>query len=432
MARRANGPELTSSGWKLVHFMLAAGVLVYVWRIHDVFTQLRPLRLAIVSMVVSIAAFAASPHVGRLPKVFSHPIVRYAFAILALMLASVPFSLYPGLAGRYIVDDHIKTLLLVVMLVASIRTFRDVERLVLVQLIGAGIYCYVILSRFSVGASGRLGNLIYYDSNDLGLLLACSLPFAVYMIGSSRKLGLRLLTIGLTAVFLVAIVKTGSRGGFLAVLAVGLFLLFRYNAVRFRTRALILAAATFGFSLIAGPQYWDSMRTMLNPKADYNWSGNNDAGRMEVWKRGMGYMADRPILGVGVRNFTVAEGTISPIASRQDYGVGVKWSAAHNSFVEIGAELGVPGLILFVLLLWSGLAALRRIARSAAAAGWDRVESLAQAFEGSLVAYLVAGFFLSQAYSAYLYITLGVITGFSLVIRAALKQQRSGGRFRHA
>ena len=76
-----------------------------------------------------------------------------------------------------------------------------------------------------------------------------------------------------------------------------------------------------------------------------------DEGRIQIWQRGMGYMLDHPLLGVGAGNFPTAEGTISSIARNTPSWKGVRWSAAHNSFVEIGAELGVPGLILFLLTL---------------------------------------------------------------------------------
>ena len=71
-------------------------------------------------------------------------------------------------------------------------------------------------------------------------------------------------------------------------------------------------------------------------------------------------MMANPLLGVGPGNFQTAEGTLSPLAERQQYGVGVRWNAAHNSFVQIGAELGFPGLALFVAVIVSAFVALRR------------------------------------------------------------------------
>src|SRR5258708_33328068 len=96
----------------------------------------------------------------------------------------------------------------------------------------------------------------------------------------------------------------------------------------------------------------------ITSKDDYNHT--SETGRMQIWSRGIGYMLANPLLGVGPNNFPAAEGTLSPLAERQQYGIGVRWNAAHNSFVQIGAELGLPGLTLFVAVIASAFAALRR------------------------------------------------------------------------
>src|SRR2546426_7538451 len=42
-----------------------------------------------------------------------------------------------------------------------------------------------------------------------------------------------------------------------------------------------------------------------------------ESGRIEVWRRGVGYMLQSPILGVGPDNFQTAEGRLSPFANRR-------------------------------------------------------------------------------------------------------------------
>ena len=187
-------------------------------------------------------------------------------------------------------------------------------------------------------------------------------------------------------------------------------------------------------NIFGGEQYWAIMSTLLNPKADYNWSaseGGAETGRMEVWKRGMGYMRQRPVFGVGARNFSVAEGTISEQAAMQEYGKGFKWSEAHNSFVQVAAELGVFGLLSFLLQLWFAFKSLRIIQKKATGppAEVAGTRSLAQALTGSLIGYVVAGFFLSQGYSAFLYVILGMVVALYkvTVMTAAPPPRRAPG-----
>src|SRR2546422_9957228 len=88
----------------------------------------------------------------------------------------------------------------------------------------------------------------------------------------------------------------------------------------------------------------------------------------------------------------------------QQYGKGFKWSAAHNAFIEIGAEIGVLGLILFVALLVAAFRTLSAVRRGPS----DEATLVAQALTASLVGFVVTGMFLSQAYSANFYALLGM------------------------
>jgi O-antigen ligase len=122
-------------------------------------------------------------------------------------------------------------------------------------------------------------------------------------------------------------------------------------------------------------------------------------------------MAMHPVLGVGAFAFPSAEGALAPQAARGEFGIGFKWSEAHNSFIEIGAELGVMGLVLFVALLVSGVRTLSRIGGGPP----GPAAFLAQILTASLVTYVVSGFFLSAAYWTYLYVLLGMVLGLAKV-----------------
>ena len=89
--------------------------------------------------------------------------------------------------------------------------------------------------------------------------------------------------------------------------------------------------------------------------------------------------------------------------------MGVRWNAAHNSFVQIGAEVGIPGLVLFVLLIAGGFAALRAVARTRPSPACPI--QLTQTLTASLIGFVVGGFFLSLAYSEMLYTLVALAVG---------------------
>ena len=260
-----------------------------------------------------------------------------------------------------------------------------------------------------IGAEGRLGNLIFYDANDFALVVACSIPFAVYFARPGVGVAKRMFSLFAILLFVCMIIKSGSRGGFLGLIGVAVFTLIAFRAIPLRIRFGALVGGVMFFLAFASPTYWTMMRTLLHPANDPNMT--DPTGRKAIWKRGIGYMVAHPVLGVGAANFPEAEGTISEISRvYASQGAGLKWSTAHNSFVLVGAELGVSGMTVFVLMFARSLAQLRRIRQSREFPGTTATEvAFAQALMASLLAFCISGFFVSAAYFPYLYVTIGLV-----------------------
>jgi O-antigen ligase len=227
----------------------------------------------------------------------------------------------------------------------------------------------------------------------------------------AAAIGLVVLTLGF--------VWSGSRGGFIALAAVALFIVLRYSAIPLRWRLGATALVAIVVVATASDHYWEQMGTITSD-SDYNHT--SESGRLPIWHRGIGYMMANPLLGVGPNNFPAAEGTLSALAERQQYGIGVRWNAAHNSFVQIGAEVGLPGLALFVAVIASAFAALRRAGRAEAglASSGARRPPLTPALTASLIGFVVGAFFLSLAYSEMLYTLVALAVGLHKVTRDAV------------
>jgi hypothetical protein len=150
------------------------------------------------------------------------------------------------------------------------------------------------------------------------------------------------------------------------------------------------------------------MGTILRPQEDYNWF--DETGRLAVWRRGLGYIQSRPVLGLGVDGFRRAEREMSPIArERRAAGRGVPDLVAHNMFIHVAAELGLPALLAFVALLFSTARTLLRVQRSRDPTLADgRFSAFARALFASLIGFCVCGMFLSVAYFPYLQVVLGL------------------------
>jgi len=417
--RNAPGPR-----WDAVQIVLVASLLQQVWRLQDLFHWLRLWGLPIGLSVASLLLFALD-HDSRRRLRLDAPIVRIACGIFCLVVLSIPGSLYPGESFAFFIKEYWRAFLLLVLIAGSARTLLDVERVAAAQLAGAALFCVIVLSRYTVGTNGRLGELEDYDTNDLALVIVCTLPLAIYVFARSRQFVVRGAVLVAGACLMATLAKTGSRGGFVGLLAVMGYLAVFGRAVPVGKRLAAVAVTLLFLVTFASSRYWDMMQTILHPTSDYNWSGQGDIGRMELWKRGLGYMAAYPFLGVGASAYSSAEGTLAPQAARQEHGIGFKWSTAHNSFLEIGVELGVLGLVLFVAGFVSGFRTLARIGRGPP----GRAPLLAQTLGASLAGYAVSGFFLSAAYWPYLYALLGMIAALDTVAapHAAPRPARAAG-----
>jgi len=406
--------------WDPLLICLAVYVLTAVGRVHQLFVFLAPLHLILLSAGLAICLYIADGKpTRRFRLALQNRTTRCVLALAAWMALSIPGALWPGGAFMELTDEFGKIAAMYVLVVAAIRGFKDVERIAFIYLMAVGIYAAVVLSRFGVGGSQwRLGMLEYYDANDFATLAVMAVPLGVYFMVRPRPVWRRLVSAAAVVCLVVAFVWAGSRGGLLALLATGTFLLLRYRAIHVRWRILTAVLVSLVFGATASDTYWDKMKTIVKPKDDYNLTDKE--GRIQVWKRGIGYMLEHPVFGVGAGNFPTAEGTISPVA-RASVTRGVKWSVSHNSYVQVGAELGVPGLILFLYMLASAFRTLRAVQRVGPPPHPGERSSppaqLAQALAATLIAFMVGGFFLSLAYRDLLYVLLALAVGLGKGVR---------------
>jgi O-antigen ligase len=221
----------------------------------------------------------------------------------------------------------------------------------------------------------------------------------------------RLISLGSFLLGLLIIIKTGSRGGFIALTAVLVFFLFNRNAafnisVLHKGILVLLAIILFQFVDLDMGRF----RTILDYKDDYN--STSEEGRIAIWKSGLKMMATHPLTGVGFNQFPEGLGREKDARGLDS----AKWQAAHNSLVQIGAETGLFGFILFLILSFNAFRVFAGIARNGDGGGAElaRLGVLAQS---GFIGHFIAAMFLSQAYSIY--------WAFYIVLSAALSRLRT-------
>jgi O-antigen ligase len=247
-------------------------------------------------------------------------------------------------------------------------------------------------------------------------MLVVGFPMAMLLFRTSGPRG-KLLALTMMGLAGGAIAKSGSRGGMLGLFMVAVGTLVLLKEVRVSRRVVPILVAAVALAFVAPEGYWRQMATVLNPTEDYNW--DSTFGRRQVAIRGIGYMLRYPLFGVGVGLFGRAEGMLSDAT-------GGRYLAAHNSFIQAGAELGVTGLLLWVSLLLGSAVSIARLRRRMPES-WLRgtlderfLYNMALYHPLSLLGFATSSFFLSFAHEYPFFILAALSAGFYRAIAGRL------------
>ncbi len=157
---------------------------------------------------------------------------------------------------------------------------------------------------------------------------------------------------------LIAMLMTNSRAGVavsLGAIIVSFVLYFHRDLPR---RNSILAA--LGGAVAAGLALLEFLGSGVSARFDAQ--GLADEGRLAVWQATMRMIRDHPWFGTGLGTFVWS----FPAYRRADVSMAGMWDHAHNTLLELTAEMGIPlaslvvmGWILILVVLFRG-ALLRR------------------------------------------------------------------------
>jgi putative inorganic carbon (HCO3(-)) transporter len=406
-------------------------VLTDVWRLHDLVPATRVLRPSIALTVLGLLLLATGGDVSRRLHRLRSPVAAWFVVFVGLMLVGLPFSLDPAQSGRSFMSMVLPHAMAGFLVAVSVRSVQDAEYLALGALAGGCIHTLVVHATAPVAADGRLTGVAYYDANDLALMLVTMVPLTLYFMGRASPTSRRVFAAACFALFAYTIERTGSRGGFVGFAVVLLYLLLWYEAVPVRTRVIGAVVAALALA-VGGQAYLNRVGTIVRPTQDYNWSA--ETGRLAIWQRGVGHVARRPLVGLGLNQFRTAESRLWPLA-RTERMAGRRpppARGAHNMLIQVGAELGVPALLVFLALLGTAWRTLTRLRRTRTVDG-STGPALSGALAASLLGFFVCGMFLHAAFFPILPMLIGLAVALDDVCGARVYAQRArrGGLFAH-
>jgi hypothetical protein len=240
------------------------------------------------------------------------------------------------------------------------------------------------------------------DPNDFAQLIACTVPLILIFWRPKKMFRNVALVVTPVCLLLFGAFLTHSRGGMLAILATALV------ASRRRIGTLPAVVVTVGLFVAASALGFTGGRDI---------SADSGAQRMDLWGQGLQLLKSHPIFGVGFGNMADYTGL-----------------TAHNSIVVCAAELGLFGLFFWSLFLFPTVRDILVISSPEKVSEGHAVETAAESTRtryphattkatpidkaeinrlGSLVVlsltgFLVAGWFLSRAFTMTLFLLGGI------------------------
>ncbi|WP_035271221.1 O-antigen ligase family protein [Desulfonatronum thiodismutans] len=366
--------------------LIVIAPLFMLGRVHEVFPALWPLRLVLVTTLLLLLTVLFNGGLGRsrLALFWHSRTFRWFTAFLGIMFFSVFFSIFKSQSFFYTTDFILYFGILLLALNCQINRKEDLR----FSLTGISLTLFVMIV-ISYTAPRDVGGQVAanwsYDPNDTALffvmILALILP-AMNYIPRFYKLCLYALALMGGGV----VILTQSRGGLIACV-VTLAAWGMSRGVKGVLRFFVVLGV--GFALVTWTVPADKLErfySLFNLKEDYNLTEKH--GRLDIWNNGIILFKDNWITGTGVSTFATAEGQINE---------GGKWSSAHNSFLQVAVELGLPGLFVFMGMLFSAF----RLAKPR-----DDTDWLGRGIRLSLVSFLAGGMFLSWGYHIVLYFVL--------------------------
>lgn len=411
---------------RLLLFVLTVLTISRVHQHYPVLAKFRPALL----LVLAAAGYAyLHPVFLTRARVFKLWPMRLVIALAVLSCCSAAFGISLGRSASFILNTYSKTLLYAFLMALSIRHVRDLYTFVWAYAVSCGILSFFSLFVFGLRHASnsyvaRLNDLYTYDSNDLGVIMMIGLALTLLLLLAARGGRRWLLVVNLVAVC-AAIARSGSRGAFIGFILTAVAALFVVNSVSATRRTSLLLVAVLALAIGAPPGYWKQMGTLLQPEEDYNYSARD--GRKALVSRGLGYVAQYPVFGLGIDNFARAECTISPKIATIGRGR-LRCTPAHNSYVQAGTELGIPGFFVWVALVIGGIFGPLRLRRRLPK-WWRRGTEVQRFLYGAtsffplaMLGFAVTSFFVSFAWMDPLYLMAAFLTGLYVSLRAYIKE----------
>jgi O-antigen ligase len=360
---------------------------------------------------------------GRLDRFLEVPLARWWIALGVFLLLASVFGIYRRQSITFTLAYLIRFHSMPFLICAIATTIAHVRKIILWP--GIASWCLIGICIFFgryTESRFQIPGTTLENPNDLSFLLLFSSSYALLLL-FSRSILVRLLWVGTLPLMLYFVLRTGSRANFFTFLvALGVVLLIVPGKIKIALATFALMGA-LALSLFIPAATWDRL-TMVSANAEqdllYNPQLSSELGsqiaRVELQKRAYQLALENPLFGVGPLMF--AQGADEMV--RRETGHKTAWQDAHNVYLQIAAEDGIPAALLYILsfvMCWKMNYSSYKASFHDARLREARAQSFCLAL--GTVIYAVGTLFCNFAYEAFWPVMVGLSAANYLAVRSA-------------
>lgn len=347
---------------------------------------------------------------ARLRNNLWRPLVMFMLAYLISLIFSEQYGLSFGHLRELAVG---LALFFITVLVAAELDLKMLFRLVSLS-VAATCALALVSAEHQVG--GRAIGLLE-DANYFALLIAFAAPMSAWLALRARHMLPRVGWLAVTLLLLAGMTKTDSRSGLVVLIGCLLIGLWHHRAelrqIRSRHLGFVLlgAAIVIPLGLMSLPaDYVARIKSLVELKSGINAHQDASLGRRASYLVVGGQMIrDNPLVGSGPGTFPVHyAATGFAKAFSEEAGTADLYRRAHNTYLELFSETGIPGGLLFTALILFGLRNFERARQASQNCGDAERADLATHLALSFLAMALFLMFLSAPNHKYLWIMLGL------------------------
>ncbi len=256
------------------------------------------------------------------------------------------------------------------------------------------------------------------DPNYEALSLVMAVPLAIWLTRYTQRDLWKWAGRICTPILAFGVFVSQSRGGVLALLVMAAL---AWMNSRHKIRLVGGFAVALAFMLAIGPGQMIKRIQQIQLKGQAETGPElSTRSRVELARAGIRMMEAHPVFGIGLGQFKSVEFNYNPSQISGERNAHI----AHNTYIQLGAEGGIPTLALYLIILGASLAMCRSARKLPGVP--EGISALALSLQIGLIGIMVAQFFLTAQYTKEVWIFISLAPNlYAISLHAAATSRKT-------